>query len=128
MSNIINRAAEAYKKTSRVRKKKLCKILISNICLDKIKKLTIRVNHWIRRISEQNFGQTREGGDRTPDSGSEDRCVTTTPLPQATILINVNLISLVLYFDTIYLKLRKAIVCTSISRMISLRSLRFAPR
>lgn len=79
IATITNKAADTYKKASRVRKKKLCKILISNIYIDKRKRLTIRVNHWIRRISEQNFGQTRRWGDRTPDSGSEDRCVTTTP-------------------------------------------------
>jgi hypothetical protein len=45
IATITNKAADTYKKASRVRKKKLCKILISNIYIDKRKRLTIRVNH-----------------------------------------------------------------------------------
>jgi hypothetical protein len=45
IGKVINRAVETYRKASRVRKKKLCKILISNIYIDKRKRLTIRVNH-----------------------------------------------------------------------------------
>jgi hypothetical protein len=45
ITKVINKAAETYRKSTRVRKKKLCKILISNIYIDKKKRLTIKVNH-----------------------------------------------------------------------------------
>ena len=66
IGKVINRAAETYRKASRVRKKKLCKILISNIYIDKRKRLTIRVNHWIKTISAKKFDSSGGEGIEPP--------------------------------------------------------------
>ena len=58
ITKVINKAAETYRKSTRVRKKKLCKILISNIYIDKKKRLTIKVNHWISKISVKKSSST----------------------------------------------------------------------
>ena len=76
---ILNNAAKTYKNASRVRKKKFCKLLISNICIDKRKRLTIRVNPWLRSIFTKKKHKPKKGGDWTLVFGFGDQRATIAP-------------------------------------------------
>ena len=91
ITKVINKAAETYRKSTRVRKKKLCKILISNIYIDKKKRLTIKVNHWISKISVKKSSSTGKEGIEPPTAVPKTDVL---PLHHSPI---VSLISLVLF-------------------------------
>lgn len=74
-------AGTYYPKADKVRKKKITEILFSNIFINRKRELAIKVNAPFTHIFWAKFQASRDGGDRTPGYGSEDRRVAITPHP-----------------------------------------------
>ena len=79
--NIMQNAGTYYQKADKVRKKKITEILFSNIFINRKRELAIKVNAPFTHIFGTKFRASRDGGDRTPGYGSEDRRVAITPHP-----------------------------------------------
>lgn len=85
--NIMQNAGTYYKNADKVRKKKITEILFSNIFINRKRELAIKVNAPFTHIFGTKFRASRDGGDRTPGYGSEDRRVAITPHPYFSIIL-----------------------------------------
>ena len=66
--NLMQNVGEEYRKRWKVRRKKICELLISNIFIDKEKGLTIEVKPWLECIFDTKFRQSRACKNRTHDA------------------------------------------------------------
>ena len=85
--NLMENAGTYYQKADKVRKKKITEILFSNIFINRKRELAIKVNAPFTHIFWTKFRASRDGGDRTPGYGSEDRRVAITPHPYFSIIL-----------------------------------------